>query len=426
VAWVNAGDAALLTDLYQLTMLQAYWAEGLHDTAVFSLFVRRLPEARNLLLAAGLDDALAYLETLRFPEESLAFLRGLAGFRPGFVDWLAGLRFDGEVWAVPEGTPVFAGEPLLEVAAPLPVAQLAETFLMNQVHLQTLLASKAVRVVEAAAGRDVVDFGLRRIHGADAGLKAARAFWIAGVAATSNVLAGRIYGIPLAGTMAHSYVQAHADEAEAFRAFAALYPETTLLVDTYDTRAGVERVVELARALGADFRVRALRLDSGDLAELARDARRRLDAAGLAAVRLFASGGLDEHEVSDLVARGVPVDAFGVGTKMGVSADAPHLDVAYKLVEYAGSGRTKRSPGKELLPGPKQVFRVEEGGRAVRDVIACRDESGPGRPLLRRVMAGGRRTEAGLEPLDTARGRARAELAALPAEVRARAAARPR
>jgi nicotinate phosphoribosyltransferase len=420
-----AVDPALLTDLYQLTMAQAYWREDMLDTAVFSLFVRRLLPGRNFLLACGLDDVLQYLEALRFDDEALAYLARLDGFQPEFLDWLGRLRFTGDVRAVPEGTPLFADEPILEVRAPLPEAQVVETYLMNQVHLQTVLASKGARVVAAADGRRVVDFGLRRIHGSDAGLKAARAFYIAGVDATSNVLAGRVYGVPVVGTMAHSYIQAHEDEAAAFRAFVEVYPEAVLLVDTYDTLAGVRRVVELARALGEGFRVRAIRLDSGDLAKLAVGAREILDAAGLERVEIFATGGLDEDRVAALVRAGAPVDGFGVGTRMGVSADAPSLDMVYKLSEYAGSGRLKLSTGKPILPGEKQVFRVEEDGVAVRDVIARADETVPGRPLLRAVMRSGRRIESAHGTLEGARRLAAEELARLPAPVRGLEPAEP-
>jgi nicotinate phosphoribosyltransferase len=425
-SWVDDESLALLTDLYELNMVQAYWERGMHDEAVFSLFVRRLPERRNYLVGAGLDAALSCLENLHFTPAALAFLGEQSMFRREFLDWLADLRFAGEVWALPEGTVLFADEPILEVVAPLPVAQLAETIVMNQVHLQTVLASKAARVVEAAAGRPVVDFGLRRMHGADAGLKAARAFHIAGVAATSNVLAGERFGIPLAGTMAHSYVQAHEEEYEALRAFAEIYPETVLLVDTYDTLEGVRQVVRLAESLGSRFRVRGIRLDSGDLARLAGESRRILDEAGLGRVEIFASGGLDENSVAELLAGGAPIDAFGVGTSMGVSSDAPDLDIAYKLVEYAGRGRLKLSPGKPILPGAKQVFRSEDGGsRALRDVIAAREEELPGRPLLRRVLSGGKRTREGEEDLDVMRERARAQLAHLPERVRGLERAEP-
>lgn len=412
--WVTDRNAALLTDLYELTMLQAYWAEGMTENAVFSLFVRRLPRGRNFLLACGLDDALHYLERLQFAPEAIDFLREREEFEDEFCDWLAALRFTGDVWAVPEGTPVFANEPLLEVVAPMPEAQLPETYVMNQVHLQTVLASKAARVALAARGRTVVDFGVRRMHGTDAGLKGARAFHVAGLHATSNVLAGEVYGMPIAGTMAHSFVQAFDGEAEAFRAFTRQYPDTVLLVDTYDTLEGVRKVVALARELGDEFRVRAVRLDSGDLAELAFGARKILDEAGLERVEIFASGGLDEWQVAKLVERGAPITGFGVGTRMGVSDDAPYLDIVYKLVEYAGEGRMKLSRGKSLRPGRKQVFRVEEDGHAVKDVIATPEEEHPGRPLLEQVMDGGRRLPAGQVGLEAARARAAEELAKLP------------
>jgi len=418
-------DAALLTDLYELTMVQAYWHEGLSGTAVFSLHFRDLPEHRNLVLACGLADALDALEALRFGAPALDYLRGLGRFSEPFLDWLAGLRFRGDVFAVPEGTPVFGQEPLLEVVAPIAEAQLVETLLMNQLHVQSALASKAVRVVHAAAGRRVVDFGVRRMHGTDAGVKGARAFHVAGISATSNLLAGRRYGIPVAGTMAHSYVQAHDREEDAFRAFAGLYPGTVLLVDTYDTLAGIDRVIRLSRTLGDDFRVGGVRLDSGDLLALAGECRKRLDAAGLGSVEILASGGLDEHEVDALVRGGAPVAGFGVGTQMGVSRDAPDLDLVYKLTEYDGAGRVKTSPGKPVWPGRKQVFRHEEGGLAVGDTVGRHDERLPGRPLLEPVMRGGRRLEAGRRGPDEARERAARELARLPERIRGLAPADP-
>jgi nicotinate phosphoribosyltransferase len=416
---------ALLTDLYELTMLQAYFAEHMTDVGVFSLFVRRLPEQRNYLLACGLDDVLVFLETLRFDQPALAYLDSLGHFSAAFLRYLEDFRFTGSVWAVPEGTPVFAKEPLVEVEAPIAESQLVEAFAMNQIHLQTVLASKAARVVEAAGGRQVVDFGLRRMHGIDAGLKGARAFHVAGVHATSNVAAGQAYGLKVAGTMAHSYIQAHDDERAAFRAFTHLYPATVLLVDTYDTLAGIRKVVDLARELGPAFHVTGVRLDSGDLRELAVCARRILDEAGLQSVTIFASGGLNEDEIGQLLAAGAPIDGFGVGTDMGVSRDAPSLDIAYKLVEYAGRGRLKLSTGKALLPGRKQVFRVERDGVADHDVIGRRDESLPGRPMLQQVMAGGRRCPAGQVTLDAARAHAKAERDRLPFRLRSIAPAMP-
>ncbi|MDX1647971.1 MAG: nicotinate phosphoribosyltransferase [Longimicrobiales bacterium] len=407
-------DTALLVDQYELTMLQAYWAEEMTETAVFSLFVRRLPEGRNYLLGCGIETVLAFLEDFRFSEESIRYLRGTETFDDDFLTWLAELRFTGSVRAVPEGTPIFPDEPILEIEAPMPEAQVLETFVMNQVHVQTVLASKAARVKTAAGHRTVADFGLRRMHGADAGLLSARAFHVAGLDSTSNVLAGKIWGVPVTGTMAHSYIQAHGRELRAFRAFAETFPETILLVDTYDTLDGVRKVVRLAEELGEDFRVRGIRLDSGDLCALARESRRILDAGGLHDVKILASGGLDEWEIRRLVAEGAPIDGFGVGTGMGVAKDAPSLDMAYKLTSYAGRGRLKLSPGKRTLPGPKQVFRrTDAAGRSTGDVIARAAESLPGRPLLRTMMTDGRRTGPG-ESLEDARARARRELESLP------------
>jgi len=416
--WLDDEDAALLTDLYELKMLQAYFEEGMEGSATFDLFARRLPAERNYLVACGLEEVLHYLEHLRFSPAALDYLVHLGSFSTAFLDWLGRLRFTGDVFAVAEGTVVFAEEPILEVVAPLPQAQLVETLVTNQIHLQTLLASKAARVVTAAGGREVVDFGLRRMHGADAGLKAARAFYVAGVSATSNVLAGKVYGIPVAGTMGHSYVQAHDDEGDAFRAFARLYPDTVLLVDTYDTLEGVRRVVALSRELKEEFRVSALRIDSGELDTLCRKARRILDEAGLGHVKLYASGSLDERSIAELVARRAPIDGFGVGTRMGVSEDAPAIDLVYKLVEYAGRGRIKLSPDKTVLPGRKQIYRQQRMGEAIGDQIADAGERLDGRPLLFPVMRGGRRLPSADEGLSAARERARLEIAALPARCR--------
>jgi nicotinate phosphoribosyltransferase len=391
---VDRGDVGLLTDLYEFTMIDSYLAEGLEAEAIFSLFARRLPRGRNYLVACGLEDVLSLLESVRFSEEALAYLASLGLFSDRLLAWLRAFRFSGDVHAIPEGTPIFAGEPLLEIVAPLPQAQLVETLVMNQVHMQTVAASKAARVVAAAAGRTIVDFGLRRMPGADAGIKIARAEYVVGIDSTSNVLAGHLYGMPIAGTMAHSYVQVHASDLDAFRAFAGLYPRTVLLVDTYDTLAGVRDVVALARELGPAFQVRGVRLDSGDLLDLSRSTRRILDEAGLQHVGIFASGGLDEDVIARLVREGAPITGFGVGTAMGVSEDAPSLDMAYKLVSYAGRGRIKLSPGKALLPGRKQVFRREQDGRATGDVIAAHDEAADGRPLLSCAMRAGSRISA--------------------------------
>ena len=307
----------LVTDLYQLTMLQAYLEHGMHAPATFELFTRRLPPNRNFLVAAGLDAALDYLEQLRFEAADIEYLESLGSFSADFLDYLGDFRFSGSVDALPEGTPFFANEPLLTVHAPLPEAQLIETRLLNLVQLPTAVASKAARVVAAADGRSVIDFGLRHAHGADASFAASRAAFIAGVQATSNVAAGQTFGIPVAGTMAHSFVQAHDSEREAFVQFAATFPGATLLVDTYDTEAGVERVIELVREAGNAAAPAAVRLDSGDLAAHARRTRRQLDAAGLAQVQVIASGNLDEHEIARLVADSAPIDSFGVGRGAG-------------------------------------------------------------------------------------------------------------
>jgi nicotinate phosphoribosyltransferase len=418
-------ELGLFTDLYGLTMLQAYLAEGMTDTAVFTLFVRRLPEQRNFLLACGLEPVLASLEHLRFTDDDVAYLRSLKTFSEPFLTWLRGFAFTGDVMAVPEGTPVFANEPIVEVVAPLGQAQLVETLVMNQIHVHTVLASKGARVAAAARGKKVVDFGARRTHGVDAALSAARAFYVAGIDATSNVLAGKLFGIPVAGTMAHSYVQAHADECEAFRAFARTFPGTTLLVDTYDTLEGVRRVIELIKRAPDETRIGAVRLDSGDLGALARETRTMLDAGGLQHIGIFASSELDEWEIAKLLDAGAPIDGFGVGTGMSVSEDAPALDFVYKLSEYAGEGRTKLSRHKPILPGRKEIFRQEKDGRAIGDVIARAGEQLPGRALLRPVMRGGRLTSDGRDDLQSMRRRAVEELAKLPAHVTRLEAAEP-
>ncbi|MDT8450297.1 MAG: nicotinate phosphoribosyltransferase [Wenzhouxiangellaceae bacterium] len=411
-AYLTGANAALFTDLYELTMAQAYVAEGMLEPATFSLFYRSLPDDRNYVLSCGVEDVADFLCSMRFGDEDLEYLRSVGKFSDAFLDYLAGFRFTGDVLAVPDGTPIFPDEPMVEVTAPAPEAQIVETWVINQMHVQSVLATKAARIVAAAGDRPVLDFGLRRIHGADNGLKAARAFHVAGVAATSNVLAGRVYGIPIAGTMAHSYVQAHDDEMAAFRAFVAEFPETVLLVDTYDTMAGIDKVIDLKRELGAEFRVRGVRIDSGDLGELSRRARDRLDEAGLNELQIFASGGLDESAIERLLVDGAPIDGFGVGTAMGVAPDAPDLDIAYKLVEYAGRGRMKLSTGKPTLPGAKQVFRTARG-----DVIGRREESLDGEPLLEPFVENGARTRAAESP-DRARERAGERLAVLPDTIR--------
>jgi nicotinate phosphoribosyltransferase len=414
--------SALYTDLYQLTMLQAYWREEMDEPAVFDLFVRRLKD-RNYLLACGLEQALEFLETLSFSNEALEYLADQEQFKDAFLDWLADFEFTGDVYAVPEGTPVFPDEPILEVVAPIGEAQLVETFLLNQITFQTMVASKASRVVEAARRGDtdrlVADFGMRRLHGTDAAMKGARAAYIAGVDSTSNVAAGQAYDLPITGTMAHSYIEAHDSEMEALRAFADLYPETVLLVDTYDTLDGVRKTIDLMEETGDDVQIRGIRLDSGDMAELAHQSRRLLDEAGLTDIMILASGGLDEHKIVDLLDRDAPIDGFGVGTKMGTSADQPAFDSAYKLCGYAGTPRMKLSAEKSNLPGRKQLFRQYEEGTAVRDIIATEDEQVSGAPLLERVMAEGERTEAGTSrPMEALREHAAARRSELPDRLR--------
>jgi nicotinate phosphoribosyltransferase len=416
-------DAALFTDLYELTMAATYVREHMAGEATFSLFVRRLPRGRSFLVAAGLEDVLDFLESFEFSEDAIRYVRSLRMFDAPFLDVLADLRFSGSVRAVPEGTVVFPDEPLIEVTAPIVEAQLVETAVMNFCHLQTVLASKTARTVLAARGRPVVDFGLRRTHGIDAGLKAARAAYIAGVAMTSNVLASLAYGIPPAGTMAHSYVTAFGTELDAFRAFAHAFPDsTTLLIDTYDTGAAAHKAVTVANEMRArGHRLRGVRLDSGDMASLAKEVRQVLDAAGLADVQIFASGGLDEDELDRLLEAGAPIDAFGVGTKMNVSADTPYLDMAYKLVRYDGRDVLKLSPGKHTWPGPKQVYRLHRAnGQFEEDVLALADDPLPradAAALLEMRMSGGRILTAHPSLLEL-RHRCAVELDALPEGVR--------
>ncbi|MCM5571279.1 nicotinate phosphoribosyltransferase [Burkholderiaceae bacterium FT117] len=436
---------ALLTDLYQLTMMQAYLEEGMADTAVFELFVRKLPPERNFLVAAGLEQALDFLETLSFSEQDLEWLAG-QGFPKRFVDSLREFRFTGDVDAMPEGTVFFPDEPVLRVTAPLPQAQYVESRLLNIVHFQTLIASKAARVVLAARGRQLVDFGMRRAHGAEAALFAARAAWLAGFDATATAEAGRLWGIPVRGTMAHSFVQAHPSEAGAFEAFARARPQRpVLLVDTWDTEAAVAKAIALAPKLAADgIAIGGVRLDSGDLAAHARAVRAMLDDAGLRETIVFASGNLDEYRIARLLADAAPIDGFGVGTALDVSADAPALDAVYKLQAYAGVARRKRSEGKATWPGAKQVWRsFDANGTAVGDTVRlihetagqaaeARPAAGPGAgepdagaaggsaadwPLLQPAMRGGRRV--GSAPtLQAARERCASQLASLPAATR--------
>ena len=403
---LDADEVPLLCDFYLLTMAAAYFASGNNATACFSMFTRRLPARRGFLVAAGLERLLEALEQFDFAPRALEYLESLRLFTSDFLNFLATLRFSGEVWAMPEGTIFFATEPILEVRAPLIEAQLIETLVLNQIGMGSLVASKAARSLVVAGGRRLIDFGLRRSQGADAGLVAARSSYIAGFAGTSNVLAGLRYGIPLYGTMAHSYVMAHEQEREAFESYVKVFPRlSTLLVDTYDTLRGVENAATVAlelRERGA--KLQGIRLDSGDLLELSKRARRVLDRRDLAEVPIFASGNLDEYRIAELVKAGAPIDAFGVGTEMAVSADAPALDVAYKLVEYRGEPRLKTSSEKATLPGRKQVFRARNAADGfLADLVGLFEESPDNlqrefrpapasvRPVLERVFADGRR-----------------------------------
>jgi nicotinate phosphoribosyltransferase len=422
--WANSG---LLTDLYQLNMLQAYLEHGVTDTAVFEFFVRDLPPERNFLIAAGLEPAFEYLENLRFSEDDLAWLKDTGRFSAQAIEYLRGFRFTGAVDAMPEGTVFFANEPLLQVTAPLPAAQLVESRLINLLQFQTMIASKAARMMLAAPGKLLVDFGLRRAHGAEAGVMAARAAYLAGFAGSATVLAGKLYGMPLYGTMAHSFIEAWDDEAAAFEAFARARPDNLVfLLDTYDTLAAARKVVALApRLRAADITIRAVRLDSGDLAALSKAVRQILDQGGLADVTVFASGGLDEHEIARLIAAGAPIGGFGVGTSLTTSSDRPALDCAYKLQEYAGVARRKRSTGKATWPGRKQVWRrFGVDGRMAGDTISLADDRQEGEPLLVPAMRAGRR----LEPAPTlaqARERVVRELERLPEPLRGLARAEP-
>lgn len=413
---------ALATDLYELTMAAAYFVNHVGAIATFELFVRELPPGRAYLITAGLDQALAYLETLQFTGADIDYLRGLRAFHavpPAFFEHLRTLRFRGEVWAMPEGTPAFANEPLLRVTAPILEAQLVETALLATINFQTMIASKAVRVVNAAAGRSVIEFGSRRAHGTEAALYAARAAYVGGCAGTSNAEAGRCFGLPVVGTIAHSWVMTFDDEIESFSRYMKAFPDsTTLLIDTYDTVAAARKIV------AAGLRPQAVRLDSGDLAALSRVVRRVLDEGGLHDTRIFASGDLDEWRITEILAGGAPIDAFGVGTRLSTSADQPALGGVYKLVELMEDshvrGRIKTSPGKATLPGRKQVWRSNGADGVFRgDVIALHDEPAPSdsEPLLTCVMRAGKR----LQPspsLDELRARARTLEARLPAPLR--------
>jgi nicotinate phosphoribosyltransferase len=422
---LSPAEVSLLIDLYELTMSASYLRRGINDPAVFELFVRRLPPNREWLLAAGLGPTLALIRKLRYGERELAYLRSLGLFAADFLDYLASFRFSGDIDAIPEGTVFFANEPLVRVRAPLIEAQLLETLLLNQLNFQTMVATKAARVVLAAgggepgAGDQVVDFSPRRDHGTDAAMKVARSASVAGCSGTSNVAAAMRYGLRPVGTMAHSYVLSFDTEEEAFRAFMESFPEeTVMLVDTYDTVEGVRHAISAARDAGIPLA--GVRLDSGNLLELSREARHLLDEADLTETRIAASGDLQEDRIAGLVAADAPIDLWGVGTDLGTSRDSPVVNGVYKLVALSRGGKWrgvwKRSADKATVPGPKQVFRRYSGGLMSGDVIAAADEKLDGEPLLTAVMRGGDLVR--VESLQEIRDRSTTQLAALPPRLR--------
>jgi nicotinate phosphoribosyltransferase len=409
-------NSPLLTDLYQLNMMQAYLDHGMTGTAVFEFFMRKLPPNRGFLIAAGLDQALEFLETLCFADSDCEWLSKSGRFRRNLLDYCAEFRFTGDVHAMPEGTIFFADEPILRVTAPLPEAQLVETRLINLLHFQTLVASKAARHVLLAPGKLLVDFGLRRAHGSEAGLLAARAAYIAGYAGSATMQAGELYGIPLYGTMAHSFIQAFNSEAGAFEAFARSRPDNlVLLIDTYDTEAAAGKVVALVKRLKAEgIAVNAVRLDSGDLVQLSKSVRRILDQGCLKKIGIFVSGGIDEEELITLDSSAAPIDGYGIGTSLTTSFDWPALDCAYKLEEYEGLPRRKHSPGKATWPGRKQVWRqYGADDRMSGDILSLDCDDQPGEALLKPVMRGGRRIEDS-SPVPAIRDRVKRGLERLP------------
>jgi nicotinate phosphoribosyltransferase len=410
----------LLTDLYQLTMLQGYYEQNMEELAVFEFFVRKLPKNRGYLVAAGLAQVLTYLEQLRFSSDEIEWLASTGQFKPAVLDRLETLKFTGDVHAMPEGTVFFQNEPLLRITAPLPEAQLIESRIINLLHFQTLIASKAARSVFIAPDKLLVDFGMRRAHGSEAALLAARASYLVGFTGSSTVAAGMDFGIPIFGTMAHSFVQTYTRESQAFAHFAEANPDNVvLLIDTYDTEAAAQKVVDLAPTLHAKgIKIKSVRLDSGDLADHARKVRMILDRGGLNDTTIFASGNIDEYKLEELMAQQAPIDGFGIGTHMDTSADAPYLDSAYKLQEYAGIARRKRSEGKATWPGRKQVYRnYNEDGMMSGDTVTVENAPCAGQPLLQLVMQRGK-TVAGQPTLIEAREYARRQLNGLPMSLR--------
>lgn len=387
-------NLALFTDLYELTMAASYYDHGMFEPATFSLFIRKYPTSRRYFISAGLADVLDYLKDLKFTSDDLNYLDETGLFKPGFLSYLEKFRFTGDVFAIPEGRLFFVNEPIIEITAPLIESQIVETFIINAINLQVMIATKASRCVHVAWPRKLVDFSLRRTHGIDAGMKVARASFIGGFEGTSNVLAGKIYGIPIFGTMAHSFVICFEKEVDAFRAFAQSFPENVvLLVDTYDTISGTVKAAEVGREMALKGqKLKGVRLDSGDIALLSRKVRKILKRTGLRETTIFASGAFDEYKIQRILDQAGDIDSFGVGTKMGVSADAPYLDMAYKLVKYAGRPVLKLSPEKITLASEKQIFRFTTSkGKLKRDIIGLReDKLEGGEPLLNRVMTRGK------------------------------------
>lgn len=418
-------DLSLLVDLYELTMAQGFFIYKNKNRATFDLFVRQLPKNRSYLVACGLEDILDYIKRLKFTGESLDYLRKLNLFSEGFLKYLKNFKFTGDVWAMPEGTVFFANEPVIRVTALIIQAQIIESFLLNTINLQSMIASKASRVVLAAKGRGVYDFSLRRTHGQDAAVKAARATYIAGCCGTSNCLSGKLYNIPVVGTMAHSFVMCFKEELDSFLAYAETFPgRTILLVDTYNTKKGIENAISIGLYLKEKgYRLRGIRLDSGDIVSLSKLARGMLDAAGLGYVKIFASGNLDEFKINNLLDKGARVDDFGVGTNMGASVDAPSLDVVYKISEVADEeGRflptMKLSSGKVTYPGRKQVFRVKgKNGKFIKDILGLEKEKIKGAKLLRKVVNKGKALYRPLV-LGRIRGFCKNNLSAFPAELK--------
>ena len=413
-------SSALLTDWYQLTMLQGYLEQGMEETAVFEFFVRKMPEHRGFFMSAGLEQLVEFLESLRFTSWELDWVEKSGQFSKSLVEYLERLSFTGDLHAMSEGTVFFPNEPIARITAPLPQAQLVETRLINLLQYQTLVASKAARIVMAASGKPVIDFGLRRAHGAEAGLLAARASYLAGFAGSATVLAEPLFGVPMFGTMAHSFIQAHNMESEAFEHFAEAQPENViLLIDTYDTEKGAKKVVALAHRLQEKgITIKGVRLDSGDLIDHAFNVRRILDDGGLNHVQITASGNLDEYAIQKMITAKAPIDYLAVGTKMTASADVPYFDCAYKLQEYAGRACRKKSEGKATWPGRKQVYRqYNQDGRIAFDILTTADDSQKDEALIQPVMEAGKRLRSPV-PLSQSREHASAQLACLPDSLR--------